>query len=271
MVLPIPPEGHADVWMAHVRGLSDDRRRSCEAILSGAERARLAKVAVEEARTQYLAAHALLRNVLSVYQPGPPSEWEFTVNAYGRPQLCNGQTAAPLHFSLSHTRGLVVCAIGGTEEMGIDAEWIDRELNCQELAEAFFAPSEITALQACSGVEKTELFFSFWTLKEAYSKARGMGLSLPLKEFWFELDHGDPEIILSAGLAVERRGWRFKLYSPTPKHRMAVAASFPASSSIMQVNLRTVEITGSAHQLYLSGADADASGPAAISRRAAHP
>jgi 4'-phosphopantetheinyl transferase len=254
MVLPIPPEGRADVWMAHVRALSGDRRRICEAILNCAEQARLAKFALEEARTQYLAAHTLLRNVLSVYKPGAPSEWDFTVDAYGRPQLCNGQTAAPLHFSLSHTRGLVACAIGRTEEMGIDAEWIDSELSCQELAEAFFAPSEIAALQACSGVEKTELFFSLWTLKEAYSKALGMGLSLPLQEFWFELHHGDPEIFFSAGSAVGRRGWRFKLVLPTPKHRMAVA-SFPASSSIMQVNLRTVEITGNAYQVCLAGAD----------------
>ncbi len=269
MTLPIPPEGHADVWMAHVRSLSDDQLRSCEAILSDAELARLAKFTVEGARTQYLAAHTLLRNVLSVYQPGPPSGWEFAVNAYGRPQLCNRQTAAPLHFSLSHTRGLVVCAIGGTEEIGIDAEWIDRELNCQELANAFFAPSEITALQAHAGVEKTDLFFKLWTLKEAYCKARGVGLSLPLRDFWLELGNGDPEIFLSAGLAVERRGWRFKVYSPTPKHRMAVAAAFPATSSTMQVNLRTVEITRSAYQLYLSGADGEASKPAAVSPRAA--
>ena len=182
----------------------------------------------------------------------------FHRNAYGRPQLCNGQTAAPLHFSLSHTRGLVACAISRTEGIGIDAEWIDTELSCRELAEAFFAPPEIAALQARPGVEKTELFFSFWTLKEAYSKARGMGLSLPLQEFWFEHHHGDPEIFFSAGLADGGWGWRFKLFSPTPKHRMAVAASFPASSSIMQVNLRTVEVTGSAYQVYLSGADADA-------------
>ncbi len=210
-----------------------------------AEQARLAAFTVEEARTQYLAAHSLLRNVLSAYHPRGPSEWEFTVNAYGRPRLCGGNAVAPLHFSLSHTRGLVACAISGTEEIGIDAEYTNRDLSCGELAKALFAPPEISALQASQGVEKTELFFSFWTLKEAYCKARGMGLLLPLQKFWFELHRGDPEIFFSAGLSDDRRRWGFKLFSPSPKHRMAVAAFSPTSPSTILVNLRRVEITGS--------------------------
>ena len=129
MLLSIPPKGHADVWIAEVQHLAGDQRRTCEAVLTGAERTRLARFAVEQAGTQCLAARYLLRTVLSLYGPRQPHEWEFTANAYGRPRLCDGQVTAPLHFNLSHTSGMISCAISSTEEVGIDVEWAGRELN----------------------------------------------------------------------------------------------------------------------------------------------
>ena len=242
MVLAIPPEGQVDVWMAEVLDLAGDQRRACEAMLNAEERARLAKFAVEQAGTQFLAARCLLRTVLSVYLPGQPREWDFTANAFGRPRLCDGQAATPLHFNLSHTRGMVVCALSRTEEVGVDVEWAGRDLNYMSLAKAAFAPSEIAALGASRGVDERELFFSFWTLKESYIKARGMGMSLPLQAFWFELNGGAAEIFFSAELADSPSRWSFGRFSPTASHRMAVAASFSSIRSAMQVNLRTVEM-----------------------------
>lgn len=96
--------------------------------------------AVEEARTQFLAARSLLRTVLSIYQPRRPSDWVFTANAYGRPRLIDEQATIPLHFNLSHTHGMVACAISRTEEVGIDVEYADPELDYLALAKTVFAP-----------------------------------------------------------------------------------------------------------------------------------
>ena len=242
MGLAIPPEGQVDVWMAEVLDLPGDQRRACEAVLNAGERARLAKFVVAHAGTQFLAARSLLRTVLSVYQPGQPREWAFTANAYGRPRLCDGQVATPLHFNVSHTYGMVACAVSRTEEVGVDVEWAGRDLDCLALAKTAFAPAEIAALQASRGVDVKELFFSFWTLKEFYIKARGMGMSLPLQAFWFELNGGGAEIFFSAELADSPSRWSFRRFSPTASHRMAVAASFPSIRPALQVNLRTVEM-----------------------------
>ncbi len=243
MALPVPADGQVDVWIARVGQLGESERLACEALLDDAERVRLANFALEHARTQFLTAYCLLRSVLSLYRPRHPSEWAFTTNAYGRPRLAGGQAADLLHFNLSHTHGMATCAISGTEEIGIDVEWMDRNLDFAALAPGVLAPPELARLHAASGAEKRDLFFSFWTLKEAYIKARGMGMSLPLKELGFEIDGSSPpKIFFQEGLEDAPARWSFSLFSPAPSHRVAAAASFPSVRGPMEVAVRMVEI-----------------------------
>lgn len=240
----IPPIGEVDVWMARTDHLSDSDRRICETVLSDEERARLGKFVVEHARTQFLAARCLLRMTLSRYVAKEPGAWAFTFNPYGRPRLSDGQVATPLHFNLSHTAGLVVCAISRTEEVGVDVERLDRELPYMTLAQTVFADTELAKLTSARSMERREIFFNHWTLKEAYIKARGMGLSLPLKAIWFEVSNGSPEVFFSPEVADDPSRWNFRQFSPTENHRMALAVSFAPYQVSLRVNLRTVSVCG---------------------------
>ena len=91
-----------------------------------------------------------------------------------------------LRFNLSHTDGLIACAVTIGREVGVDVEHIQRRLT-HDVAGRFFAPREVDDLKALPEDEQQRVFFDYWTLKEAYIKARGFGLALPLGDFAFTL------------------------------------------------------------------------------------
>ncbi len=207
------------------------------ALLSDAERGRWARFRSQDSRRQYLAAHALLRTSLSSATPGaPPAEWRFEPGPHGKPQLC-GPTGFPLLcFNLSHTAGLVACAVAVDRSLslGIDVERLDREFTIDAIdrvAQRIFSDRERQALTASEGAAKRHRFLATWTLKEAYGKARGAGLSLPLKAITFHgaaLEQTDPSrspVAVSFGgeLADDPGRWIFRLYRPTLHHLLAVA------------------------------------------------
>src|SRR5690606_33310169 len=106
------------------------------------------------------------------------------------PDLAPGQTDVPLVFNLSHTDGLIACAVSRGREVGVDVEWLDRRGGDIDVADRFFSRYEVQALYAQPPERRRDRFFRYWTLKESYIKARGMGLALPLDRFSFELDRG---------------------------------------------------------------------------------
>jgi 4'-phosphopantetheinyl transferase len=243
MIFPVPSDGQIDVWMVNTQAISEEDLLSCKTVLNDSERSRLIKFRIEEARLQFLIARCLVRTVLSCYAPKRPVDWAFVKNQYGRPRLADGQVKKPLHFNLSHTSGMVVCAVSSSEKIGIDVERVDREMDYVSLAHQVFADGEITKLISCNSMEKREVFFSLWTLKEAYIKARGRGFSLPTKAFWFELGDGRQKISFSPELQDDPQKWHFKQHSPTEKHRIAIAASFASDQVAMQVNFRKVRVS----------------------------
>jgi 4'-phosphopantetheinyl transferase len=196
--------------------------------LSPEERARHDRLVADLDRREYAAAHALLRTTLSRLGGRPPDAWAFQTGTGGKPSLVPpDQTVPPLSFSLSHTRGLVACAIAPDIEIGIDVENIDRPIETSAIAGRYFAPAETAQLARVSPEERTARFFELWTLKEAYLKATGAGLSHPLDRAVFELDEGDGIGFTVPGQTARAR-WQFALFAPTPRHRMAVAASLDA-------------------------------------------
>ena len=198
--------------------LTPDERDACDRFL------------FDKDRYQYLFAHAMLRGVLSRYAPVRCADWRFDApEKYGKPRVAV-PLDPPLYFNLSHTEGLAACVVARRAEVGVDAEHVGRGGSLMEIARHAFAPAEIARLErAASPDERRELFFDIWTLKEAYVKARGMGLSLPLQEFAFELKAGRPprvEFAPSMNDAPER--WQFETFRPAPSHRIAVAVRRPA-------------------------------------------
>jgi 4'-phosphopantetheinyl transferase len=154
-----------------------------EAMLSPEEAARRDRFRVEPHRHQFLVARALLRKTLSLYRPDiEPAAWRFETNEYGRPRVA-GLAAGELDFNLSHTEGRIVLAVCRSLSPGVDIERLDRPDCFTDIAAQFFAEAEARDLSALPAENQRRRFFYLWTLKEAYIKARGMGLSLPLKDF----------------------------------------------------------------------------------------
>jgi 4'-phosphopantetheinyl transferase len=225
--------GPRDVRVWLLRAPEDagaERARRCEAILAPNELARMKRFRFETDRRRYLFAHALVRYTLSRYAPAtPPERWRFETNEYGRPQV--GGAAPRLKFNLSHTAGLVACAVALDRDVGVDVEHIrpahgDFGL---EVAPQYFAPREVAALAAQPAADQRDWFFAFWTLKEAYIKARGMGLALPLSGFTFDLgDAGaaaSPNIGISfaSNVVDDPARWYFERRLPSPEHALALA------------------------------------------------
>jgi 4'-phosphopantetheinyl transferase len=155
----------------------------------------------------------------------PTTTWRYVAGEFGKPKLAAGLLKWDLHFNISHTRGLVACAIAG-QEVGVDVERSNRILDLRIVRHSF-APEEIRILNSAPPKQQRKIFFRSWTLKEAFIKATGEGLRRPLDSFSFSLapvriafhhernrrpDHGD------------QAEWRFWEWRPTKECNVALAA-----------------------------------------------
>jgi 4'-phosphopantetheinyl transferase len=171
-----------------------------------------------------LATRAFIRLVLTQYADLRPSELRFRSNPYGKPEIDLPKSARILRFNLSHTRGLLVGAVTCGREVGVDVEAIDRMVDIEAIANRFFSTTEKVALQSLSVPERRQRFFEYWTLKEAFVKARGEGLSLPLDGFAFvKLDNEGITIKFDPILHEEPGNWHFALFQAELGHLIAVA------------------------------------------------
>jgi 4'-phosphopantetheinyl transferase len=200
--------------------------------LSPEERARHARFRFARDRRDFAVAHALLRRALSAQFQLPPADWSFVAGTNGKPQL-EPDLAARTHltFNLAHTDGLVACVVTrDAHDVGIDVEAIDRRTDALELARRHFSPFEIADLQQCPADSRQTRFIEVWTLKEAYVKAIGDGLSCPLDTFGFVFD-GPSSLRFRSADAAESASWRFGLFAPSDRHRLAVAVRDPSGSA----------------------------------------
>ncbi|MFL5138934.1 MAG: 4'-phosphopantetheinyl transferase family protein [Microvirga sp.] len=213
-------------------------RDACRALLSDDEKARIARLASERQQREFLLARGVLRLGLSRIAPAiDPSAWRFEADRHGRPFIAAPSMARPLHFSLSHTDGCVACAISGCETIGVDVEATDRLRSPLAVAEHAFSKAEIAELARLPAEEQADRFFDYWTLKEAYVKARGIGLLLPLDQFSMLIrQDGSIGIAFAPGFADDALRWSFTKDSPSPHHRLAVAdgSGLPGGSPIVR-------------------------------------
>jgi 4'-phosphopantetheinyl transferase len=196
---------------------------ACRAMLSDDERARLARLRREPDRRAFLVAHALVRSALSRYAGVPPEGWTFATNRWGRPEVAGPGAGPALRFSLSHTSGLVACAVALDCDCGVDVESSDRGGNPLGVAQRVLAPKELADLDSRTAGERHDRFLAYWTLKEAYVKARGLGLSLPLRQLSFSVTGERIRIEFAAPGEDAAHSWQFSLLRPTPHHVLAVA------------------------------------------------
>lgn len=167
------------IWHANLDGHAAD---SLQLLLTVDEVSRADRFHFPKDRNHYIVARALLRKLLAGYMGIGAGDLRFVYAEKGKPALEEGQRNS-LNFNLAHSHGQVIYAFSRGRELGVDLEFMREELAGDKIAERFFSPSEIVALQALPQDVRQQAFFDCWTRKEAYIKARGDGLSMPLDEF----------------------------------------------------------------------------------------
>lgn len=206
------------LWTMPIGGLDEADVAPWLDVLDGEELARVRRLKVASNRVEYVAAHALTRAMLAELTGEAPPAFRYQPGPKGKPvALCDGRRLA-LHFNLSHTRGMVAVAASPALELGLDTEAIDRKVNLA-VADRHFFGAEADWLHGLEPQRRTEGFLRLWTLKEAYIKATGRGLSQPLDEFWFDVD--PPRIRFTPAIADDERHWRF--------HQLVVAGRYLAA------------------------------------------
>lgn len=201
-----------------------DKLDAYKAWLSHDEHERMARFVFDRDRRAFLMTRALVRTMLSRYASVAPADWRFIANVHGRPEILDRPKGAPdLRFNISHTDGLIACAVTIGREVGVDVENIGRHLQ-HDVAGRHFAPNEVTDLRKLPEDQQRRVFFDYWTLKEAYIKARGFGLALPLGDFAFKLHPpAPPTITFEPSLDDDPATWQFMQEWPTPQHRLGLA------------------------------------------------
>lgn len=192
--------------------------------LNQAEQKRAASFKFDIDRQHYQAAHNWLRQLLSQYAPIHPSAWQFSQNNYGKPFITNA-AYIDLHFNLSHTNGLIACAIRRDKPIGVDVERHKTIADLTALANYSFTASERDYVFANTDTqEQQQRFFTCWTLKEAYIKALGMGLSCPLQDFSIVCDQqGQWQLYTELPQDEISEQWFFTVQAVTQQHHLALA------------------------------------------------
>jgi len=215
--------GIVDLWYWFYDGINDEELFAAHRVLiTPDERQKHDSFHFERDRRLFLATRALLRTVLSNYADVAPADWRFATGKHGKPRIGAPRITPFIHFNVANTPGLVVCAVSVAHELlGVDAERINCEAEIGGLADRYFSPSEVRALRALPACEQPRRFLAFWTLKESYIKARGLGLTVPLDHFSFLI--GDViDITFDARLADDATRWRFALLDAPPCHIIAI-------------------------------------------------
>jgi 4'-phosphopantetheinyl transferase len=242
-----------DLWLAHCRDCDERLLDRYRRLMTDEERARSLRFVFERDRRRYVVTRALVRTVLSRYAPTPAEAWRFTENAYGRPQVANeGAAERALVFNVSHTRETVLLGITTGQPLGVDIEEMQRERALLDIADRFFAQDEVAALRALPAGEQAYRFFEYWTLKESYIKAEGMGLSIPLDSFAFDLsDAARVGFSVATTTRAPADRWRFWQIRPAHDHLGAVCAG-RAPGGAQSLSLRRVVPLASEEPLALS-------------------
>jgi 4'-phosphopantetheinyl transferase len=151
----------------------------------------------------------------------PDSAWQFVVGPHGKPEIDPAQNRDRLRFNLSHTRGLAACAVAVDRDVGLDVEALDNVLDGHAVANRYFAAAEVELLLGIDAGSRSDAFVRLWTLKEAYVKATGRGLSCRLDSFSFKLE--PVSICFDPDVADDPAAWQFVQRRPTAWHLMALA------------------------------------------------
>jgi len=220
----LPPPDHldlqphqVDVWRARL-DLPADALARLEVSLAAEETQRAARFHFPADRDRFIAAHGCLRAVLARTLHCQPSQLTFSVNPYGKPALSDHK----LEFNLTHSGDFALIAVTQEHKVGVDVERIRSDMELESIASHYFSQREVSEFLALPSEQRVTGFFACWTRKEAYTKAQGLGLSLPLESFDVSLTPNEPAI-LRATRPDPRDASRWTLFSLEVDPRYAAA------------------------------------------------
>ena len=219
-----------DLGEIHVWRVSLAQTESClqnlQQTLSTDERTKADRFRFPKDRSQFIVSRGALRAILSRYLNISSHILRFDYNPYGKPSLTVAQGGNTLRFNLSHSRGMALIAITKNRDIGVDLEGINQNFSCLEIAEKFFSPLENSVLRSLPEHFQATAFFTCWTRKEAYIKAVGKGLSIPLNQFDVSLAPGEPAALLNVeGNPEEASKWSLIQLFPSSDMVAAVAVA----------------------------------------------
>jgi 4'-phosphopantetheinyl transferase len=198
----------------------------------------------------FIVARAVLRMILGRYLQIEPKQVQFSYGYHGKPELAERLGDTELRFNLAHSHELALYAFTRGREIGVDIEYLRFIPDAEQIAASFFSAGEIAALQALPANQRQMAFFACWTSKEAYVKAVGKGLALPLDQFEVSLAPGEPAGLLNVkGAPGEAPRWSLNTWTPAPGYVAALAVKgrnwqptywqFPKSTSDVPLTFQT--------------------------------
>ena len=192
-VLEIEPH-QVDIWRIQL-DVPTHLLRVLEGMLSTDESERAARFHFPIHRDRFIAAHGCLRDILTRYLPIDSRSLSFSVNDYGKPSLSETFSERGLEFNLSHSGDFALVAVTLNRQVGVDVEYMREEVSREKIVPRYFSDREVSDFLSVPPEGRNVIFFNCWTRKEAYIKAHGLGLSLPLDSFDVSLIPGEPVIL----------------------------------------------------------------------------
>jgi 4'-phosphopantetheinyl transferase len=217
-------EVHVSFFDPEIGGLDAPQWSRLLGWLQPDERARFDRYRHLDGRASFLVGRGLARQVLADATGVPATEWRFREGLRGRPEIASPETT--LRFNLAHSGGVVACVIGDGIDVGVDVEHLDRRALVYDVATRCCSEEELTDIHSQPEEDRQRRFLVYWTLKEAYLKACGLGISVHLPDVAFSLATGEPQLHLRGSLADDGRRWIFGLAQPTLRHLLAAAVSY---------------------------------------------
>jgi 4'-phosphopantetheinyl transferase len=197
------------IWRASL-DVNPALRDRLSAVLSAAEQERAARFAFARDRNRFAVARAILRQLLGEYLGEPPQDVALEMLPHGKLILAATARIPSLRFNLSHSHEFALFAFCLDHEVGIDIEKISPRVALEGIESRYFSPKEHVELETLPQDLRPQGFFLCWTRKEAYVKARGEGLKVPLESFSVSLTPGKPAVLRSSDEE------RWSLYSLDP-------------------------------------------------------
>lgn len=198
-------------------------------IMTPDEQARQQRYKFAKDQHSALITRGFVRTLLSRYYPCAPQDWRFEKGEKDKPEIIDKPDE--LRFNLSHTDGLIVCALARKHDVGVDVEDISRNSDVLNIADRYFSEHEVKELFSLPEAEQRSRFFDYWTLKESYIKACGLGLAIPLGDFSFHINAAPKDSRINANIRLgfsEKRNdnpdnWQSWLFYLNQQYRMALS------------------------------------------------